>query len=278
MITGVGIGLRSRHFDTLIKSQPNVPWLEILSDNYLNSQGILIEKLQTIAKHYPMVMHGVNLSIAGTDEINYNYLDELLRLQTITQAQWISDHLCWTYCKNFYSHELLPLPFNQQTLQHCVERIQRVQDYLQQQIVLENVSSYIQFQADTLFEAEFLATMVDKADCFMLLDVNNIYVNSQNHNFDAITYLSYLDPKRIKQIHLAGYTEQQKILVDTHGEKIHQPVWGLYTTALKKIGAIATNIEWDNNIPTWDKLEAERQHADDIYQLYSSPEVAYVIG
>ncbi len=268
MIQGVGVGLRSKHFATFIEHQPNVPWLEVLADNYLHSQGILLEKLQTISKHYPTVIHGVSLSIAGTDPLDRDYLTQLTHLQQATNAVWISDHLCWCYHQGHYSHDLLPFPFTHKNLQHVVARIKKVQDILQQQILIENISSYLECKTNQLFEAEFLAQVAELADCAILLDVNNVYVNSQNHGFNASDYFEYLDVTRIKQIHLGGYTQQDSTLIDTHGEAIHDPVWLLYELALKKFGAVATAIEWDNHVPDWPTLFQQTQHADTIWQQY----------
>lgn len=253
-IEGVGVGLRSKHFSALLEQRPNVPWVEVLTDNYLYTQGILLEKLQSIRRYYPMVLHGVGLSIGSTDAIDFAYLKEVKRLQDTLQATWISDHLCWTHHNNIYAHELLPLPFTAETIEHVVTRIKTVQDFLQQKILIENVSSYLRYQADTLFEAEFLAEIAERADCHILLDVNNIYVNSHNHGFDPQHYFSYLDSARIKQIHLGGYLSQPDLLIDTHGTPVQPPVWKLYQFALKKLGTIATNIEWDNDIPDWSTL------------------------
>lgn len=246
--------MRSKHFAAFIERQPNVPWVEVLTDNYLYTQGVLLEKLQSIRRYYPMVLHGVGLSIGSTDAVDFAYLKEVKRLQDILQATWISDHLCWTHHNNIYAHELLPLPFTTETIEHVVTRIKTVQDFLQQKILIENVSSYLRYQADTLFEAEFLAEIAERADCHILLDVNNIYVNSQNHDFDPQRYFSYVDPARIKQIHLGGYLTQPDLLIDTHGTPVQPPVWKLYEFALKKLGTIPTNIEWDNDIPDWATL------------------------
>jgi uncharacterized protein (UPF0276 family) len=257
MISGAGAGLRSKHFSHFIEHTPNVSWLELLADNYLDSHGILLEKLQTIRGNYPMVLHGVNLSVGGTDPINQHYLAEIKRLIDTLNITWFSDHLCWSSHNYIYYQDLFPLPFTQQTVTHVVERIKAVQDYLQQRILIENISSYLEFASNSLFEAECLAMIAEQADCYILLDVNNIYVNSQNHHFDATVFLDYLDAKRIKQIHLGGYTQQQSTLVDTHGEAVHDPVWLLYQTTLQRFGNIPTNIEWDNNVPDWPEMQQQ---------------------
>lgn len=267
-INGVGVGLRSKHFSTFIEERPDVPWLEVLADNFLNTQGILLEKLTTIAEHYPMVLHSVNLSISGTDPLDKNYLNELKRLQQMTDAQWISDHLCFSSHQTVHSHELLPLPFTQEVITHIVNRIKQVQDFLQQQILIENISSYLRFKIDKLFEAEFLSKIAEQADCFILLDVNNVYVNSQHHNFNAEKYFEYLDPKRIKQIHLGGYTEHNDLLIDTHGEAVHEPVWRLYDLALQTFGAIPTCIEWDAAVPPWQELYQQTLLANKIFKKH----------
>lgn len=266
MISGIGVGLRSKHFSAFLEQQPDISWLEILADNYLQSHGILLEKLQSIRQHYPMVMHGVGLSLVSTDALDMHYLNELKHLSHTLNTAWISDHLCWTHHQGIYSHELLPIPFTHECLQHTVARIKKVQDHLQQQILIENTSSYLQFSTDEMFEAEFLAEVAEQADCFILLDVNNVYVNSQNHGFDPLHYFNCLDGQRIKQIHLGGYTEQAATLVDTHGEAIHAPVWPLYETALNQYGALPTNIEWDNNVPEWPVLLQQSNLAKSIWE------------
>lgn len=257
MIAGAGAGLRSKHFSNFINDTPQVAWLELLADNYLDSHGILLEKLQTIRQNYPMVLHGVNLSIGGTDPLNTTYLSEIKHLSTLLNTPWFSDHLCWASHQHIYYQDLLPLPFTKETIAHIVERVKHVQDYLQLPLLLENISTYLEFSANTMCEAEFITTIAEKADCYILLDVNNIYVNSQNHNYDPDSFLQYLDAKRIKQIHLGGYTAQAAALVDTHGEAVHEPVWQLYRKVLQRFGAIATNIEWDNNVPDWQTMQQQ---------------------
>ena len=258
---GFGLGLRAQHYPALLESQPSLDWLEIITENFfaLSSQDIFV--LDQLRQQYPLVMHGVGLSIGGTDPLNLSYLQQVRQLAARIEPVWISDHLSWTSVGGVYTHELLPLPFTQATVTHVVERIQQVQEFLGQRILIENVSSYLNFKQSTLPEWEFVCDVVKQADCYLLLDINNIYVNSINHGFDAYTYLANIPVSRVAQIHLAGHTSQQNFLIDTHAAPIPPAVWDLYRAALQRYGAISTLIERDGNIPPLDELLLEVQHA-----------------
>jgi uncharacterized protein len=260
------VGLRAQHYQTILETFPELPWFEALTDNYCSSGGMDLVRLMQVREHYPIVLHGVGLSIGSTDPLNKEYLSKLKSLCQRVQPAYVSDHLCWIGVENHYLHELMPLPYTEEALAHVADRVKQVQDYLGRQIMLENASSYLSYQHSTMFEAEFLAALAEKADCWILLDVNNVYVSSYNHGFDAKTYFDYLPKARIKQMHLAGYSDEKTQLLDTHGKPVQTPVWALYEESLKKFGPVPGLIEWDNDIPEFDVLLKEAQHAAKIME------------
>lgn len=221
---GFGLGLRPEYYSHILDTQPSVDWFEIVSENYMVAGGKPLMFLDKIRQDYPLVMHGVSLSIGGTDPLDMNYLQQLKTLKQRVEPQWVSDHLCWTGVAGINLHDLLPLPYTESTVKHVVERIRRVQDYLGCQILIENVSSYISYQQSDMQEWEFIRAITQQADCFLLLDVNNLFVSAFNHGFDPYTYLNNLPIDRIKQIHLAGYTEATDYLIDTHDQPVSAPV------------------------------------------------------
>lgn len=254
---GLGVGLRSPHFAHILQHQPAVDWFEVISENYIDSQGRARHVLHQIAERYPVVMHGVSLSIGSTDPLNFEYLAKLKALADSIHARWISDHLCWTGVLGHNTHDLLPLPFNETSLAHVIARVKVVQEVLERPLVLENPSSYVTFSASTMPEWEFLARLADEADCGLLVDVNNVYVSAFNHNFDAADYLHKLPHDRIVQFHLAGHTNMGSYLLDTHDGRVVDPVWQLYRLAHGLTGGAATLLEWDAKIPAFDVLHAE---------------------
>jgi uncharacterized protein (UPF0276 family) len=254
---GLGLGLRSPHFSHILRHQPAVDWFEIISENYVDSQGRPRHVLDQVAERYPVVMHGVSLSIGSTDPLDFEYLAKLKVLATAINARWISDHLCWTGVLGRNTHDLLPLPLNEETLRYVVARIKTVQEFLERPLVLENPSSYVTFTASTMPEWEFLSRMADEADCGLLVDVNNAYVSSVNHDFDAEEYLRRLPADRIVQFHLAGHTNMGTYLLDTHDGHVVDPVWKLYRLAVELTGGAATLLEWDAKIPPFEVLHAE---------------------
>jgi uncharacterized protein (UPF0276 family) len=258
---GFGLGLRVPHFEHVLQNRPPVDWFEVLSENYMVAGGKPRYYLNRIREHYPVVMHGVSLSIGSTDPLDGDYLRKLKTLANEVQPEWISDHLCWTTCHNINSHDLLPLPYNEETLKHVAGRIRQVQDFLGRRILIENVSSYLTYRASEMTEWEFLAAVAEQADCLILLDINNIYVSACNHGFAPETYLEHMDASRIQQFHMAGHTRQGDFLIDTHDQPIPDPVWTLYTRALTQFGPITTMIERDDNIPPFDELLAELDQA-----------------
>lgn len=260
-LQGFGLGLRPEHYRVILETMPPVDWFEVITENYLVPGGTPLHFLDRIAQHYPVVMHGVSLSIGGTEPLNKDYLHQVKALATRIDAHWISDHLCWTGVDGINGHDLFPLPYTEETLAHVVDRIKIVQDILGRQVLLENVSSYITFKVNDLAEWEFLTEVVQRADCGLLLDVNNVYVSAFNHEFDARGYLDYLPVERIKQIHLAGHSRHANHIIDTHDAPVAEPVWDLYRYACSRFGVVPTMIERDADIPPLDDLLAELEHA-----------------
>ncbi|HTQ38502.1 MAG TPA: DUF692 domain-containing protein [Pirellulales bacterium] len=254
---GLGVGLRSAHFSHILEHRPAVDWFEIISENFIDSGGRPRYVLEQIAERYPVVMHGVSLSIGSTDPLNFDYLAKLKRLAREVNARWISDHLCWTGVLGMNTHDLLPLPFNEETLRHVVRRVRTVQDFLERPLVLENPSSYVTFAASSMSEWEFLARVAEQTDCALLLDVNNVYVSSRNHDFDPAEYICKLPHHRIVQMHLAGHTPCRTHLLDTHDNHVVDPVWELYRLAHEKTGGVASLLEWDAKIPPFPVVHAE---------------------
>jgi len=268
-INGVGLGLRSDHYAHILKHRPDIAWFEALSDNYINHQGPSLQNLLKIRAHYPMTLHGVGLSLGSQDPLNQTYLKGLKDLIDTVAPAFVSDHLCWISLNNRYYHELLPLTFTEEAITHVANRIQQVQDTLKQQILIENVSSYLSFENAEMTEAKFLAEVAKKADCLILLDINNIYVNANNHGFDANTYFDCLPKSRVCQYHLAGFEDKGTHLFDSHSRAVHTNVWALYEKALETIGVRPTLIEWDSDIPAFEVLENEAKKSTKIAEKYA---------
>lgn len=263
---GFGLGLRTEHYDHVIQHKPDVDWFEILSENYMVQGGKPLHYLDTIRADYDMVMHGVSLSIGSTDPLNKDYLKDLKQLIKRVQPQWVSDHLCWTAHNGNNSHDLLPLPYNEATIDHVVDRVKQVQDYLGQQILLENLSSYVTYHESELSEWEFFNAIATRADCLVLLDINNIFVSAHNHHFDPLDYIKGMDSERVMQMHLAGHSYSGDMIIDTHDHDVCDPVWELYEKALQHYGAVSTMIERDDNIPEFKELYSELSIAKNIAQ------------
>ncbi len=254
---GFGLGLRPDHHQTVVDQRPPVDWFEILSENYMVAGGKPLHFLDRIRADYPMVMHGVSLSIGSTQALDRNYLHDLRALAVRVQPRWISDHLCFTGVQRQNLHDLLPMPYTEEAIAHVADRVAQVQDYLGQQILLENVSSYVTYRDSALTEWEFLTQVADRADCLILLDINNIFVSSRNHAFDPMEYLLGIPIRRVRQFHLAGHTYQGEIAVDTHDQPVLDEVWNLFAEAVRRFGAVSTMIERDDNIPELPELLAE---------------------
>lgn len=263
---GYGLGLRKDHYLTIIEEKPAIDWFEIITENYLVEGGKPLYYLDTIRADYPMVMHGVSLSIGSTDALKMTYLAKVKALAERVQPAWVSDHLCWTGVGGINLHDLLPLPYTEEALKHVVERVKIVQDFLGRQILLENVSSYITYGHSTMPEWQFLAEVAEQADCLILLDINNIYVSAYNHCFDPKTYIQHIPVKRVQQFHLAGHLNLDHIIIDSHGDSVIDPVWSLYEFALRRFGAVSTMIERDDNMPSLEELLVELTRARTIAQ------------
>jgi uncharacterized protein (UPF0276 family) len=266
---GFGLGLRTEHYQDILQNKPKqIDWLEILSENYMVDGGKPLYYLDAIRQDYPMVMHGVSMSIGGTDPLNYDYLKQLKKLINRVEPRWISDHLCWTGVEQKNMHDLLPLPYTEAAVIHLADRIAEVQDFLGMQILIENLSSYITYSDDAMPEWEFISAIAKKADCNILLDVNNIYVSSFNHHYDPIEYLQGVPKHRVWQHHIAGHTNNGNLIIDTHDADIIDPVWALYEETAKQFGPVSTMIERDGNIPPLEQVIAELEHARSIAGPY----------
>ena len=261
---GFGLGLRTDHYNAILESKPKVDWFEALSENYMIAGGKPLHYLDRIRADYPVVMHGVSLSIGSTTAFDQDYLRDLKKLADRIEPAWISDHLCWTGVHGQNMHDLLPLPYTEETAKYVVERVKIVQDYLGRQILLENVSSYASYLDSSMAEWEFISQISNEADCLLLLDVNNIYVSSYNHNFDAKTFIDGVPAQRVQQIHLAGHQNNGDYIIDTHDAPVIDPVWDLYGYAISQLGQVSTMIERDDHIPELDVLVQELQIARNI--------------
>jgi len=274
---GFGLGLRPPHYTQIVETRPEVGWFEITSENFMVPGGRPLHWLDRIRSDYPIAMHGVSLSIGGTDPLDQQHLAGLQGLQRRVQPAWISDHLCWTGVAGGNLHDLLPLPYNEAVLAHVVDRVRRVQDRLGSRILLENVSSYVSYPSSQLTEWDFLAEVAQRADCLILLDVNNIYVSSVNHGFDPLVYLDAIPVVRVRQIHLAGHQRRDDgLIVDTHDAPIAEPVWRLYENARRRFGDVATMIERDENIPALAELLKELDRARSIAASVDAESLAAV--
>jgi uncharacterized protein (UPF0276 family) len=256
-LEGFGLGLRPVHYEALLSGSHAIDWLEIVSENYLVPGGQPLAYLERIRAEFPLVMHGVSLSIGSTDPLDRRYLSDLKELARRVEPAWISDHLCWTGVEGRNVHDLLPLPYTEEALAAVTARVGEVQDLLGRQILLENVSSYLSYRDSEMTEWEFLSEVARRADCAILLDVNNIYVSAVNHGFDPLEYLRGVPQERVRQFHLAGHSDMDGHLIDTHDHPIVAPVWALYREAVAHFGPVPTMIERDDNIPELGELVTE---------------------
>jgi uncharacterized protein len=258
---GVGVGFRAPHHAKVLAESPPMDWFEVISDNYLLEPPIPVSKLERLRAKYRVVPHGVSMSIGGSDPLDRDYLARLKALVRKLDAPWCSDHLCFTGVDGVVINDLLPLPYTREAIAHVVERIKRVQGTLEVPFAIENVSSYMTYRASEMPEWEFLAEIAERADAGILFDVNNVYVSAKNHGFCADAYVDAVPADRVVQIHLAGHTDKGSYLLDTHSDHVKDDVWRLYRRALRRIGAVATLVEWDEDIPEWDVLAAEAEMA-----------------
>ena len=258
---GHGVGLRSPHFSRVLDGTARADWFEVISENYMISGGrpvMILEKARTLA---PVVLHGVSMNLGGMDPLREDYLRDLDILIRRFEPAWVSDHLCWGAFDGLFAHDLLPLPYTEEAIVHVADRIRRVQDRLGRRILIENVSSYLTYEHSTMPEWKFLSSIAEEADCGILLDVNNIYVSAMNNGFDAIAYLEGVPANRIGQFHLAGHSNAGTHLVDTHDHPVPPQVWELYREAVRRFGRVSSLIERDDNIPEFEELTAEADHA-----------------
>jgi uncharacterized protein (UPF0276 family) len=261
---GFGLGLRTAHYAEIAASTPagtGVDWFEILSENYMDAGGKPLAMLDMVRRDYPLVMHGVSMSIGTAEGPSAAYLTALKALIDRVQPLWVSDHLCWTGSMGRNLHDLFPLPNTDEALAVVVRNVRRVQDFLERPILLENVSSYLTFEDDAFQEWDFVREVAEQSDSLILLDVNNVFVSSVNHGFDPESYLRALPAARVQQIHLAGHCQQEGIIIDTHDHPVADPVWALYASALRRFGQVSTMIERDDAIPPLAELAAELQRA-----------------
>lgn len=254
---GYGLGLRPDHYEAILKQPPPLDWFEILTENYLVDGGKPLHYLDRIREKYPIVMHGVSLSIGSTDQLDFDYLKKVKALAQYIKPEWISDHLCWTGVNHLNMHDLLPLPYTEQVIDHVATRIKQVQDFLERRILIENVSSYLTFEHSEITEWEFLTEICNRADCLILLDINNIYVSSVNHEFNPLDYIHGVPKQRVYQIHLAGHSNHGTYIIDTHDAPVIPEVWDLYAKTIQHMGSISTMIERDANIPELPELLEE---------------------
>ncbi|MGE0853200.1 MAG: DUF692 domain-containing protein [Geminicoccaceae bacterium] len=252
-----GLGLRPQHYEEIVASPGKVSWFEALSENYMVPGGNPLYWLDRIRRDYPMALHGVSMSIGSIDPLDMRYLDDLRALIDRVQPMWVSDHLCFTGLRGMNMHDLLPLPYTEEALDHVAERVMRVQDHLGRRLVLENVSSYVTYAASELTEWDFIAELTRRADCEILLDVNNVYVSAFNHEFDARTFLRAMPRERVRQFHLAGHINKGTHIIDTHDHPIIADVWDLYAEAVRLFPGVPTMIERDADIPPYLDLVAE---------------------
>lgn len=261
---GYGLGLRSAYYQQILEQAPDVDWFEVISENFMVPGGKALYYLDAIAERYPLVMHGVSLSIGGPHALDRDYLIHLKQLAERVKPAWISDHLCWSRGNAHQLHDLLPLPYTEESLEYIAGRVAQVQDFLQRPLVLENVSSYVRAASDDFTEWEFLAALSRVSGCELLLDVNNVYVSSRNHGFDPWTFIQQLPADKIRQLHLAGHSDYGDYVIDTHDHPVSDPVWALYQRTLQHLGPVATLLERDDHFPPFDELLDELHKAREL--------------
>ena len=266
---GIGVGLRTTHFAHILRRWPKVDWFEIVSENFMDTGGRPMWVLDQVAERYPIVMHGVSLSIGTVDPVDRDYLSKLKALARRVNARWVSDHLCWCGVAGRNMHDLLPLPYSEDCLAHCIERVKIVQEILERPLVLENPSSYVEFKSSSMSEWEFLARLAEEADCGLLLDVNNVYVSSFNHSFDPFEYIDGIPPERVAYYHLAGHTNKGTHIIDTHSDHVIDEVWELFRLSNTLSGGRSTLLEWDEKIPPFEVVHAEAEKAR---KYFAAPE------
>jgi uncharacterized protein (UPF0276 family) len=268
---GVGVGFRLPHYARILDECPPMDWFEVISENFMVRGGKPIANLEKLRAQYRVIPHGVSLSVGQTEPLDASYLDRLKALVARISPPWASDHICWTGSAHANVHDLLPLPLTRQAVQHVANRVRQVQDFLGIPFALENASSYLAFTSSTMPEWEFVCEVAEKADCGLLLDVNNVFVSAYNHGFDAAAYIDAIPADRVVQMHLAGHTDKGTYLLDTHSDHVRAEVWELYRRAVRRVGSTSTLIEWDDDIPSWDVLSLEAATARRVREEALSP-------
>ena len=261
---GFGLGLRPQHYTDILAGNPPIDWFEFISENYMIPGGQPLKMLDAVAERYPLVQHGVSLSIASTQPFDEDYLDGLVKLAKRVSPKWVSDHLCWTGVHGVNLHDLLPFPYTREALDHVVSRVAYVQERLGRPLCLENVSTYVSFNESEMTEWDFISEMTKRTGCWLLFDVNNVFVSAHNHGYDAKTFLDGIPADRVIQFHLAGHSDMGTYIIDTHDAPVRSEVWDLYETALQRFGPVSTMIERDDNIPPLAELVDELKTAREI--------------
>jgi hypothetical protein len=271
---GIGLGLRVPHYRHILEKKPTCNWFEIISENFMVDAGRPLEVLDRILEQYRVVQHGVAIYFGSAEPLNRDHLRKLKRLVKRTGTPWLSDHLCWGSVDGRYTHDLLPMPYTFEAARNTARKIREARDFLEVPICVENVSSYAEFHVSEMTEWEFLAEVVELADCGILLDVNNIYVSSQNHEFDPLDYIGNIPHHRVGQMHIAGHSKFERFLLDTHDHPVLDPVWRLYDRAIELVGHTATLLEWDDRIPSFDEVHHEALKAGKFLDKVASKEAA----
>ena len=262
----IGVGLRSQHFAEVIEHPPALDWFELLADNHINSGGKPLYEAQSIAEKFPISLHSVGLSIGSSDPLNKAYMAELKKIADLTNPWIMSDHLCWTSVHGQHAHDLLPLPYTEETVKYASQRIRQIQDYFERPMAIENVSTYLNFKDSTMTEGEFVAAVANEADCYILFDINNVYVSHINNGTDVDDYFKKIPAERIVEIHLAGFEDCGEYLIDAHNNPVHPKVWEMYAQFIQANHYIPTLIEWDNDIPSFEILFNEAKYARSLCQ------------
>ena len=270
---GFGLGLRPQHYAEILDGSPEIDWFEVISENYMIPGGQPMRMLDRICERYPVVMHGVSMSIASTSPLDMDYLRQLKALAARVKPVWISDHLCWTGVHGVNLHDLLPIPYTKEALLHVVDRVNQVQDFLDRPFTLENVSSYVTFGQSEMSEWDFVSEVSKRTGCWLLFDVNNVYVSAFNHDFAADDFLNGVPKDRIVQFHVAGHSHEETHMIDTHDHPVCPEVWDLYRKAVETFGPVSTMIERDDNIPPLAELVDELNHARAIAREVLGPDV-----
>jgi uncharacterized protein len=261
---GVGVGFRAPHYASVLAERPLMDFFEVISENFMIPGGRPLENLASLRDGYAVVPHGVSLAVGSVEPLDLDYLAKLRTLVDRLDPPWVSDHLCWGRAPGLHLHDLLPLPYTREAIDHVVERVKRVQGTLERPFALENVSTYMTYRVSMMPEWEFVAEIAEKADCGLLLDCNNIYVSARNHGFDPVLHIDAMPADRVVQMHLAGHTDKGTHLLDTHSDHVAEEVWTLYRRAIARAGRVSTLVEWDEAIPSWDVLAAEAQQAREV--------------